>query len=87
MNNSLKCKDSIMNMLTLIAEIKEKNASFGTSLLLANIGGNSPISPKIVDGSFAALFETDDVVVDFSKKLKNMQKDIHSNCKFPACTK
>jgi len=62
-----------------LKEIKEKNASFGTSLLLANIGGNSPISPKIVDGSFAALFETDDVVVDFSKKLKNMQKDIHSN--------
>jgi len=64
-----------------LKEIKEKNASFGTSLLLANIGGNSPISPKIVDGSFAALFETDDVVVDFSKKLKNMQKDIHSNCR------
>jgi len=62
-----------------LKEIKEKNASFGTSLLLANIGPNSPISPKIVDGSFAALFETDDVVVDFSKKLKNMQKDIHSN--------
>jgi hypothetical protein len=62
-----------------LKEIKEKNASFGTSLLLANIGGNSPISPKIVDGSFAALFETDDVVVDFSKKLRTMQKDIHTN--------
>jgi len=62
-----------------LKEIKEKNESFGTSLLLANIGPNSPISPKIVDGSFAALFDTDDVVVDFSKKLKNMQKDIHIN--------
>ena len=66
------------------AEIKDKNASFGTSLLLANIGPNSAVSPKIVDGSFAALFdnETDDVVVDFSEKLKFIQKDIHTNCEF-----
>ena len=63
------------------AEIKEKNESFGTSLLLANIGPNSPNTPKIVDGSFAALFDTDDVVVDFSKKLKTMHRDIHTNCK------
>ena len=59
----------------LCSEIKEKNESFGTSLLLANIGPNSPLTPKIVDGSFAALFNDDDVVVDFSKKLKNMQRD------------
>ena len=38
-----------------IAEIKEKNESFGTSLLLANIGPNSPNTPKIVDGSFAGI--------------------------------
>merc|ERR1719481_1753791 len=62
-----------------LKEIKEKNESFGTSLLLANIGPNSPNTPKIVDGSFAALFDNDDVVVDFSKKLKIMQADIHSN--------
>ena len=68
----------------IYAEIKENNASFGTSLLLANIGPNSAVSPKIVDGSFAALFdnETDDVVVDFSEKLKFIQKDIHTNCEF-----
>ena len=64
------------------AEIKEKNESFGTSLLLANIGPNAPNTPKIVDGSFAALFDTDDVVVDFSKKLKTMHKDVYSNCKY-----
>ena len=28
-----------------------------------------------------ALFDNDDVVVDFSKKLKTMHKDIHNNCK------
>jgi len=62
-----------------LKEIKEKNESFGTSLLLANIGPNSPMSPKIVDGSFAALFDNNEVVLDFSKKLKSMQKDIHTN--------
>ena len=41
-----------------LKEIKEKNESFGTSLLLANIGPNAPNTPKIVDGSFAALFDT-----------------------------
>ena len=45
----------------LFSEIKEKNESFGTSLLLANIGPNSPMSPKIVEGSFAALFDNNDV--------------------------
>jgi len=63
-----------------LKEIKEKNESFGTSLLLANIGPNSPLTPKIVDGSFAALFNDDDVVVDFSKKLKTMQRD----CSLPS---
>ncbi|XP_023333251.1 histidine decarboxylase [Eurytemora carolleeae] len=64
-----------------LKEIKEKNESFGTSLLLANIGPNSPMSPKIVDGSFAALFDNNEVVIDFSRKLKSMQKDIHFNCR------
>ena len=54
-------------------------------MLLANIGPNSPNTPKIVDGSFAALFDSDDVVMDFSKKLKVMHKDIHTNCKFIRC--
>jgi hypothetical protein len=53
MRQSLYCNFS--------AEIKEKNESFGTSLLLANIGPNSPMSPKIVDGSFAALFDNNEV--------------------------
>jgi hypothetical protein len=32
------------------------------SLLLANIGPNSAMSPKIVNGSFAALFDNNDVI-------------------------
>ena len=57
------------------AEIKEKNPHFGSSLLLANIGANSHMSPKIVNGSFAALFDNNDVNVDFSKKLQQLKQD------------
>uniref|UniRef100_A0A182NZH2 Histidine decarboxylase n=1 Tax=Anopheles epiroticus TaxID=199890 RepID=A0A182NZH2_9DIPT len=35
---------------------REKNEAFGSSLLLAN----SPMSPKIVNGSFAAIFDADE---------------------------
>lgn len=38
------------------SETREKNEAFGSSLLLAN----SPMSPKIVNGSFAAIFDTDE---------------------------
>lgn len=34
------------------SDTREKNENFGTSLLLAN----SPMSPKIVNGSFAAIY-------------------------------
>ena len=37
-------------------ETKEKNEAFGSSLLLSN----SPLSPKIVNGSFAAIFDADE---------------------------
>lgn len=33
------------------------------------------MSPKIVNGSFAALFDNNDVIVDFSKKLQDLGKD------------
>ncbi|XP_046743090.1 histidine decarboxylase isoform X2 [Diprion similis] len=40
-----------------LAETRQKNENFGSSLLLAN----SPMSPKIVNGSFAAIYDTADV--------------------------
>ncbi|XP_021932712.1 histidine decarboxylase isoform X2 [Zootermopsis nevadensis] len=47
-----------------LAETRELNASFGSSLLLAN----SPMSPKIVNGSFAAIFDNgDNVLEEFSR--------------------
>lgn len=59
------------------SEIRERNAQFGTSLLLANIGPNSPMTPKIINGSYAALFDnSDEVITEFSKKMSDMRKDI-----------
>jgi histidine decarboxylase len=58
-----------------LKEIREKNPQFGTSLLLANSGPNSHISPKIVNGSFAALFDTTDVIQDFSKRLQILRDE------------
>lgn len=42
--------------LIIILDTREKNEAFGSSLLLAN----SPMSPKIVNGSFAAIFDADE---------------------------
>ncbi|XP_065168038.1 histidine decarboxylase isoform X2 [Atheta coriaria] len=46
-----------------LKETKERNENFGTSLLLAN----SPMSPKVVNGSFAAIYDHGDVLEEFSK--------------------
>ena len=43
--------------LLKFSETREKNENFGSSLLLAN----SPMSPKIVNGSFAAIYDAADV--------------------------
>lgn len=42
--------------LKIISDTREKSEAFGSSLLLAN----SPMSPKIVNGSFAAIFDADE---------------------------
>ncbi|XP_058818538.1 histidine decarboxylase isoform X1 [Topomyia yanbarensis] len=39
-----------------LKDTREKNEAFGSSLLLAN----SPMSPKIVNGSFAAIYDADE---------------------------
>ncbi|XP_068244610.1 aromatic-L-amino-acid decarboxylase [Palaemon carinicauda] len=52
-----------------------KNPNFGTSLLLAN----SPMSPKIVNGSFAAIFDNSDVLFEFAKKLQQLKLDVQDS--------
>ncbi|KAJ6642858.1 Histidine decarboxylase, partial [Pseudolycoriella hygida] len=41
-----------------LKDTREKNEAFGSSLLLAN----SPMSPKVVNGSFAAIFDADEIL-------------------------
>ncbi|XP_008477680.1 histidine decarboxylase [Diaphorina citri] len=43
-----------------LKETKGRNALFGSSLLLAN----SPMSPKIMNGSFAAVFDADESIMN-----------------------
>ena len=57
-----------MNVISFI-EIKEQNPHFGTSLLLANIGTNSAETPKMINGSFAALFDNKEVTKDFARRV------------------
>ena len=54
------------------AETREKNENFGSSLLLAN----SPMSPKIVNGSFAAIFDNSDVLMEFARKFSQLRLDV-----------
>uniref|UniRef100_T1GH65 Uncharacterized protein n=1 Tax=Megaselia scalaris TaxID=36166 RepID=T1GH65_MEGSC len=39
-----------------LKDTKDRNEAFGSSLLLSN----SPMSPKVVNGSFAAIFDADE---------------------------
>ena len=38
-------------------------------MLLANIGTNSAETPKMINGSFAALFDNKDVTKDFARRV------------------
>ena len=54
-------------------ETRERNANFGSSLLLAN----SPMSPKIVNGSFAAIFDNgDNMLEDFARAFSRFRLDV-----------
>ncbi|XP_030764776.1 histidine decarboxylase [Sitophilus oryzae] len=53
-----------------LGETRDKNENFGSSLLLSNV----PMSPKIVNGSFAAIYDQGDVLEQFSKTIK-LRKD------------
>ncbi|KAK2156591.1 hypothetical protein LSH36_209g03023 [Paralvinella palmiformis] len=46
---------------------------FGISLILSNV----PMSPKFINGSFAALFETNDVIVEFARNLGRNSIDLN----------
>lgn len=48
----------IIKLCYVISETRELNATFGTSLLLAN----SPMSPKIVNGTHVAICDYEQVL-------------------------
>ncbi|XP_039301060.1 histidine decarboxylase-like, partial [Nilaparvata lugens] len=52
-----------------LAETRERNANFGSSRLLAN----SPMSTKIVNGSFVAVFDNGGAVSQCANVLSNLQ--------------
>ncbi|XP_077293289.1 histidine decarboxylase [Arctopsyche grandis] len=52
-----------------LKDTRELNAAFGTSLLLAN----SPMSPKIVDGSFAAIRDYGGLLTKFAETFNSLQ--------------
>lgn len=54
--NFINCIINLLMKIIFVLETKEKNEAFGSSLLLANC----PMSPKIINGSFAAIFDTDE---------------------------
>ena len=62
-------KTLVLYAFISFTEIKEQNPHFGTSLLLANIGTNSAETPKMINGSFAALFDNKDVTKDFARRV------------------
>ncbi|KAK3599757.1 hypothetical protein CHS0354_037238 [Potamilus streckersoni] len=47
--------------------IVPKRREYGMSLLLSNV----PMSPKVVNGSFAAIFDSNDIIVEFAKQIIN----------------
>ncbi|KAG8234697.1 hypothetical protein J437_LFUL015351 [Ladona fulva] len=55
-----------------LGETRERNENFGSSLLLAN----SPMSPKVVNGSFAAVFDQRDVMKEFARKCSGLRLDV-----------
>ncbi|CAG0895261.1 unnamed protein product [Cyprideis torosa] len=56
-----------------LGEIRQRDPNFGTSLILANIVG--PITPKFVNGSFAAIFDNQDILSEFQKKISKLKKE------------
>ena len=56
-------------------DIKEQNRHFGTSLLLANIGPNTAMTPKFINSSHAALLENVQIEQDIETKLKHTSSE------------
>ena len=50
-----------------------RRKDFGLSLILSNV----PMSPKFINGSFAALFDANDIIVEYAKQLGRDSVDLN----------
>ncbi len=50
-----------------------KRKEFGLSLILSNV----PRSPNFINGSFAALFDTNDIIMDYARQLSRKSLDFN----------
>ncbi|KAL8584094.1 hypothetical protein ACOMHN_022434 [Nucella lapillus] len=62
----IKMPGKVPNMLQRMPSLKKKD--YGISLVLSNV----PMSPKVINGSFAALFENSDVTAAFARHFNSM---------------
>ncbi|KAF5283291.1 hypothetical protein FQA39_LY17355 [Lamprigera yunnana] len=71
-NILLEIQDKKLNQKVKVklADTKKRNENFGTSLLLAN----SPMSPKIVNGSFAAVYDENEFLTEYSITFAKLQE-------------
>ncbi|XP_050089066.1 histidine decarboxylase isoform X3 [Anopheles aquasalis] len=60
-----------MRSIPSLKDTREKNEAFGSSLLLAN----TPMSPKIVNGSYAAIFDADEFLAKVYAGIRISQQD------------
>lgn len=62
------------------AMVRGRQAAYGMSLVLSNV----PMSPKFINASFAALFDTHDVVVEYARQLHRRNTiDINGPIRLP----
>lgn len=68
--NTIKLENEkiIPNRAVPLSDIKKRTPEFGTSLLLSN----SPMTPKIINGSFVAIFDSNDIILEYAKRFKNI---------------
>ena len=51
----------------------KRKREFGLSLILSNV----PMSPKFINGSFAALFDNHDVIMEYARQLNRRSMDLN----------
>ena len=73
----------LCSWIVLFLDTREKNEDFSSSLLLAN----SPMSPKIVNGSFAAIYDETDIFNECMKNIGKIRLEAHDSPGIRVCFK